>query len=262
MLPRVSFLLTFLYVAILAAAGPINSPSDVLKGDPPSTIRVTFQIQKKFDNDVVDVGNLVFALFGTTCPKTVGNFIGLATNSLGYGYKNTKFHRVVEDFVVQGGDFEHGDGTGGYSIYKLKKFKDENFKLKHDKLGRLSMANSGPNTNGAQFFITTTAKLPDLDGKHVVFGQLIEGFKVLKELNSARTIANDKPIDEWIIKTSLMTHHSFGTQLALGGGMREAFYVYISACLVLVVGCLIAYVKRAKISSLFGRSYQKLDPKA
>lgn len=261
MLPHVSFL-AFLYVAILVAAGLINSPSEVLKGDPPSSIRVTFEIQKRIEKDVIDVGALVFALFGTTCPKTVGNFIGLATNSLGYGYKNSKFHRVVENFVVQGGDFEHGDGTGGYSVYKLRKFNDENFKLKHDKLGRLSMANSGPDTNRAQFFITTTEKLPDLDGKHVVFGQLIEGFEVLKELNGARTTSKDTPIDEWIIKSSLLTRHNSGTQLALGGVQRVALYILISVCMFLVIGGLLAYLRKAKIGSLFTRSYQKLGPKA
>ncbi len=99
--------------------------------------------------------------------------------------------------MIQGGDYTRGDGTGGKSIYG-QHFEDENFELVHDRPYLLSMANAGPNTNGSQFFITTT-ETPHLDGKHVVFGEVIEGFEIIDELNNTRTDANDKPYDNIII---------------------------------------------------------------
>lgn len=147
-------------------------------------------------------GRMVFELFADTCPRTAENFRCLCTGEKGAGqktkraltYKNTIFHRIIGGFMAQGGDFSNGDGTGGESIYGGE-FKDENFIRKHIGPGMLSMANAGPNTNGSQFFITFRST-PHLNGKHVVFGRVIEGMPLLHDLEILRTGANNKPRDE------------------------------------------------------------------
>lgn len=170
--------------------------------DIPADTTVTQKVFFEISIDGEKIGRIIFGLYGNQVPKTAENFRALCTGEKGMGkcgkqlhFKGCAFHRIIQRFMCQGGDFTNGDGTGGESIYG-EKFPDENFKIKHTKPGLLSMANAGKNTNGSQFFITTK-DTPHLDGKHVVFGEVLEGYdEVVKKMedqgSSSGTV--EKPI--------------------------------------------------------------------
>ena len=167
-------------------------------------------------------GRVVFELFDDITPKTTENFKQLCLKTP--GYKDSIFHRVIKDFMIQGGDYENFNGTGGSSIYG-EKFDDENFELKHDEPFLLSMANAGPNTNGSQFFVTTV-KTPHLDGKHVVFGKVISGKSVIRKVERTETGESDRPLKECkVINCGILNE---GDPLVIDDGTGDKYEDIIS----------------------------------
>ena len=191
-------IMKIIFQAILATIFTQKCSAFLLDSTPYVTDMVYFDIsQKENSGALTPLGRVHIGLFGQVVPKTTQNFIELAKADPGQGYKNSIFHRVIPDFMIQGGDFTNFDGTGGRSIYG-NKFEDENFDLKHYGSGWVSMANAGADTNGSQFFITTI-KTSWLDGKHVVFGKVLRGMKVIRMVEKVHTGAGNKPYNDIVI---------------------------------------------------------------
>ena len=176
-------------------APPLGPPN-------PSNTMVYFDIKLGRYGEGTPLGRIVMELKDDVTPKTAENFKELCLQEPGKGYKNSRFHRVIQNFMCQGGDYTNDNGTGGASIYGPR-FEDENFSLVHAGPGILSMANAGPNTNGSQFFLCTV-QTPWLDGKHVVFGQVVEGFEVVRAIEACGSRSGETSADVMIADCGVM----------------------------------------------------------
>lgn len=237
MLSQIYFLLV-LPLWVLASAVDIGLTADQLQyveNDPKVTHIVLFDIatmpaQGK-EGDAVPLGTLQLGLFGELLPFTTKNFVAKATDPHG-GYLNSIFHRIVKGFIVQGGNLSR-KSDGLFTSLDFTRFNDENFDLKHDKLGRLSMANLGPNTNGCQYFITTGKDFPHLDGKHVVFGQLVLGFDTLLKMDVVEC-DGDKPIPDVVIVKATVADLSVPVALQLES-VSLGYLFFMFFCVLAVV---------------------------
>lgn len=210
-----------------------------LDNDPAATHIVSFEIGKYSRLGAGEDerwGTLEIALFGETVPLTVSHFVSHC-NAAEMGYTGSIFHRIVKDFVVQGGNIIRGNDDK--LKVQLERFEDENFTIKHSKRGRLSMANAGPNTNGAQYFITTGDQASFLDGKHVVFGQLVLGFDVLDKMNAVETDKLDRPtadVTVTMVKVRTLDEKEAEPAATADEPMGRGYLVFIFFCLAASVG--------------------------
>uniref|UniRef100_G1T2F2 Peptidyl-prolyl cis-trans isomerase n=1 Tax=Oryctolagus cuniculus TaxID=9986 RepID=G1T2F2_RABIT len=190
---KVLFAAALIVASVFFLLLPGPSVADEKKKGPKVTVKVYFDLRIGDE----DVGRVVFGLFGKTVPKTVDNFVALATGEKGFGYKNSKFHRVIKDFMIQGGDFTRGDGTGGKSIYG-ERFPDENFKLKHYGPGWVSMANAGKRHQ--RLPVLHHHSQDGLAGRQARrVWQVLEGMEVVRKVESTKTDSRDKPLKDVVI---------------------------------------------------------------
>ncbi|KAI4251461.1 MAG: hypothetical protein LQ352_004841 [Teloschistes flavicans] len=179
-------------------SAPVSSPAST--GDTTTSSKPQCYFDVTVNNG--PPARIIFDLYYDVVPKTAENFRALCTGERGFGYSGSGFHRIIPSFMLQGGDFTAGNGTGGKSIYGTK-FADENFVKKHDRPYLLSMANSGKNTNGSQFFITTVPT-PHLNGKHVVFGEVVEGKEYVKAVEECGTSSGAPSSKVVIVKSGAL----------------------------------------------------------
>jgi peptidyl-prolyl cis-trans isomerase B (cyclophilin B) len=201
--PKFTFGFDENFIPLSLSGGHTNQPEKV-------TDEVTLQISIGKE----PAGEIKIALFGNVVPKTVRNFKAICVDGIkAKTYVGSGFHRIIKDFMIQGGDIINGDGTGSASIYGAY-FDDENFHIKHTGPGFVSMANSGPNTNGCQFFITTDAT-PWLDGHHVVFGKVIDGLSIIRSIEKLPVTGNNRPVSDVIITDCTVESLSLPYELRL-----------------------------------------------